>query len=297
MSRLPHVTWLRAFEAAARHSSFSGAAEELGLTPAAVSQHIRLLEQHLGVSLFKRLPHGVSLTDMGQAYALPIRRAFSDMQDATSGLFARRKKRQLHIRTSVTYGALVLAPQLAEFTALYPDVELHMSTAVWSDRLDDTRIDIDIRYGTGNWTDSHMWQLSHETGVVVCRRDHAERFGGPPDIAAMATDRLVLVMGSEVEWQRLSMHCGLDLGPAGHIAKADSSLMALQMLLGGGCAGIIHESFVAPYLDKGLLVSAFDYRLPIREAYFMIIGNDALHRSEVTDFRDWLITTSRKGAG
>lgn len=297
MSRLPHVTWLRAFEAAARHSSFSAAAEELGLTPAAVSQHIRLLEQHLGVNLFKRLPHGVLLTDMGQAYALPIRRAFADMQDATMGLFARRRKRHLHIRTSVTYGALVLAPQLAEFTALHPDVELHMSTAVWSDRLDDTRIDIDIRYGTGNWSDPHIWQLSHETGVVVCRQDHAARFGNPPDIAAMAADRRVLVMGSEVEWQRLSSHYGLDLGPAGHIAKADSSLMALQMLLGGGCAGILHESFAAPYLEKGLLLSPFDFRLPIREAYFMIIGNDALNRSEVTDFREWLIAASSKGAG
>jgi LysR family glycine cleavage system transcriptional activator len=289
MSRLPHVTWLRAFEAAARHSSFSGAADELHLTPAAVSQHIRLLEKHLDVTLFKRLPHGVSLTDMGQAYALPIRKAFSEMQDATAGLFAQRKKRRLHIRTSVTYGALVLAPRLAEFAAMYPDVEVHMTTAVWSDRLDDPRIDIDIRYGTGNWTDPHMWQLSHETGIVVCAPGHAARFGAAPDIEAMASDNLVLVMGSEVEWQRLSSHYALEFGPPSHSTKADSSLLALQMLLGDGCAAIIHESFAAPYLDKGLLVSPFEYRLPIREAYFMIIGNDALNRAEVTDFRDWLL--------
>jgi LysR family transcriptional regulator, glycine cleavage system transcriptional activator len=289
MSRLPHVIWLRAFEAAARHNSFSGASEELNLTPAAVSQHIRLLEEHLGVSLFKRLPHGVALTDMGKAYALPIRRAFTDMQDATSGLFAQRKKRHLHIRTSVSYGALVLAPRLSEFSALHPDIELHMTTAVWSDRLDDTRIDIDIRFGTGNWTEPHMWQLSQETGIVVCAPDHATRFGTPPDIIAMAADRRVLVLGSEVEWQRLAAHYSLKLGPATLSAKADSSLMALQMLLGGGGAGIIHESFAAPYLDKGLLVSAFEYRLPIREAYFMIIQNDAIRRSEVTDFRDWMV--------
>ncbi len=297
MSRLPHVIWLRAFEAAARHSSFSAAAEDLNLTPAAVSQHIRLLEQHLGVNLFTRLPHGVALTDMGQAYALPIRKAFSEMQDATSGLFARRRKRHLHIRTSVTYGALVLAPQISEYSALHPDVELHMTTAVWSDRLDDRRIDIDIRYGTGNWTEPHMWQLSHETGMVICTRAHAARFGDPPDIAAMAADRLVSVMGSEVEWQRLSSHYQFGLGKAHHSAKADSSLMALQMLLGGGCAGIIHESFATPYLDKGLLVSPFSFRLPIREAYFMIIDSDALNRSEVAEFRDWLVGGDLTGRG
>lgn len=289
MSNLPHVTWLRAFEAAARHSSFSGAADELNLTPAAVSQHIRLLEKHLGVDLFKRLPHGVTLTDMGQAYALPVRKAFTEIQDATAGLFSKRQKRQLHIRSSVTYGALVLAPRLAAFSALYPDIELHLSTAIWSDRLDDPRIDIDIRYGTGNWSDPHMWQLSQETGIVVCAAEHAAAFGTPPDLAAMAAQRVVLVMGSEVEWQRLSSHFSLDLGPASQVAKADSSIMALQMLLGGGCAGILHESFAQPYLEQGLLVSPFDYHLPIREAYFMIIGNEALGRSEVTDFRDWLV--------
>jgi len=289
MSKLPHVTWLRAFEAAARHSSFSGAADELNLTPAAVSQHIRLLEKHLRVDLFKRLPHGVVLTDMGQAYALPIRKAFSEMTEATTGLFARKQKRRLHVRTSVTYGALTLAPQLAEFAKLHPDIDLHMSTAIWSDRIDDASIDIDIRYGTGNWDDPHMWQLSQETGIVVCRKDHADRFGMPPDINAMAAERLVLIMGSEIEWQRLSSHFSLDIRPPKHTIKADSSIMALQVLLGGDCAGIVHDSFARPYLEQGLLVSPFDHSLPIRESYFMIIGTDALNRSEVIDFRDWVL--------
>jgi len=113
----------------------------------------------------------------------------------------------------------------------------------------------------------------------------------------MAADRLVLVMGSEVEWQRLSSHYQLDLGPANHAAKADSSLMALQMLLGGGLAGIIHESFAEPYLEKKLLVSPFSFRLPIREAYFMIIESDALNRSEVAEFRDWLVGGDLTGRG
>lgn len=289
MAPLPHVTWLRAFEAAARHSSFSGAADELNLTPAAVSQHIRLLEKHLGVDLFKRLPHGVTLTAMGQAYALPIRKAFTEMQDATAGLFTRQKKRRLHVRTSISYGALTLAPRLAAFSDRFPDIDLHLSTAIWSDRMDDPSVDIDIRYGTGNWPDPHMWQLSQETGVVVCRKDHAERFGTPTDISVMAAEKLVLVMGSEVEWQRLATHFSLEIPQAANTIKADSSVMALQVLLGGGCAGIVHESFARPYIDQGLLVSPFEYRLPIRESYFMIIESDSLNRSEVADFRDWIL--------
>ena len=102
MAQLPHVTWLRSFEVAARHSSFSAAADELNLTPAAVSQQIRLLEDHLGVQLFIRLARGVSLTDAGQAYALPLRKSFQDMQDATRGLFGVKRKSRLRIRASIS---------------------------------------------------------------------------------------------------------------------------------------------------------------------------------------------------
>lgn len=89
MKNLPHVTWLKAFDSAARHNSFAAAASELGLTPAAISQQIRHLEQHLDAQLFRRLPRGVSLTDVGQAYAQTIGKSFEDMALATNGLFGK----------------------------------------------------------------------------------------------------------------------------------------------------------------------------------------------------------------
>ena len=89
MKDLPHVTWLRAFEAAARHSSFAIAAAELGLTSAAVSQQIRHLEKHLDTQLFRRLPRGVQLTENGVAYSQVVRKSFEDMAIATSGLFGK----------------------------------------------------------------------------------------------------------------------------------------------------------------------------------------------------------------
>ena len=97
--KTPQVTWLRSFEAAARRGSFSAAADDLGLTPAAVSQQIRLLEKHLGAQLFERLPKGVVLTDTGQAYAQPIRKSFSEMQAATEGLFGSRSRKTVKVRS------------------------------------------------------------------------------------------------------------------------------------------------------------------------------------------------------
>lgn len=301
---LPHVTWLRAFEAAARHSSFSSAAEELHLTPAAVSQQIRLLEQHIGVQLFKRLPRGVELSGQGQAYALPIRKAFQDIQNATAGLFDVSRRRKIHVRASITYGTLVLAPLLPVFQALYPDVEVHLSTAVWSDRMDDGAIDIDIRFGNGDWGERHMVQLGHEVARVICSPAQAEAFGDGLTVQALAADRRVLVLGSEVEWHRLSERFDLSLPASSGITKVDSSLMALQVIAGAeakagadtvgtGGAAIMHERFAARYIAQGLVVSPFEYRLPMREAYFLVAQDSAMEREEVRQFRDWLLAETR----
>ena len=286
--RLPHVTWLRAFEAAARHSSFSDAAMELNLTPAAVSQQIRLLEQHLGTPLFRRLPRGVVLTDMGQAYALPVRKSFSEMQDATEGLFNVRRKRKIRIRASITYATLVLAPRLKAFHDQHRDIEIALSTAVWSDRMDRETIDADIRYGTGHWNETDIWKLGDEVATVVCHPDHLASFGPDPRVQDILQAGVVQVLGSEIEWRRLSERFDLDCPEPPVWLTADSSLIALQSVAAGFGSALIHDSFSRQFLDRGNLVSPFDYRLPIREAYYLVLRDDAAGRDEIETFRSWL---------
>lgn len=287
--RVPHITWLRAFEAAARHSSFSDAAAELNLTPAAVSQQIRLLEQHLGIQLFQRLPRGVVLTDIGQAYALPIRKSFAEIKDATEGLFTVRRKRKVRVRASISYATLVLAPRLKAFRDLHPDIEVDLSTAVWSDRMGSESIDLDIRYGTGDWDERDIWKLGDEVASVVCHPDHARSFGDTPRIQHMVAAGIVPVLGSEVEWSRLSDHFDLGLPTPPVWMKADSSLIALQMISTGFGAALIHDSFSRPFIEQGMLVSPFPYRLPIREAYFLVAREEVRDRAEVDAFRNWLV--------
>ena len=112
---LPTLTWLRAFEAAARTSSFSAAALELRLTPGAISYQIRALEAHLGFALFERLPRGVKLTPMGVAYLPPVRKAFEQLADSTVGLFGGSERGQISIHAPVSLASLWLAPQLPAF--------------------------------------------------------------------------------------------------------------------------------------------------------------------------------------
>jgi hypothetical protein len=130
---LPHLPWLRAFEAAARQQSFSGAAQELHVSPAAVSQQIRLLEQHLGFVLFRRLPRGVLLTDMGSAYLPSVRKAFDTLSMSTAGLFGSPGRRTLTLRCTAAFAVLWLSPRLQGFIDAHPGIDVRLFTAIWAE--------------------------------------------------------------------------------------------------------------------------------------------------------------------
>lgn len=290
MADLPHVTWLRAFEAAARHASFSAAADELGLTPAAVSQQVRLLEKHLGTTLFERLPRGVALTDIGQAYALPIRKSFAEMEVATRGLFGARRKRVVKVRASISCAAFVIAPRLAAFQDQHPDIEVELSTFVWADRFADEDSDIDIRFGHGDWGDGAITHLGHECAIPVCNSLYAASLGAPPDIDKLTRGRLIAITGSEGDWINLAAHYGLDLGAPSDVIRVDSSLIALQTLIAGDGAVMVLESFARQYLEQGLLVAPFEYRLPIKASHYLVSRETTGMREEVRQFAQWVET-------
>lgn len=232
---------------------------------------------------------------MGQAYALPIRRSFSEMQDATEGLFTVRRKRRVTVRASISYATLILAPRLKNFRDRHPDIEVSLSTAVWSDRMDNGAIDLDIRYGTGHWDEPEIRKLGEEVATVVCHPDHLRSFGTPARIQDVLSAGIVPVLGSEVEWSRLSDRFGLELPAPPIWVKADSSLIALQTVAAGFGAALIHESFSRPFIDRGVLVSPFDYRLPIREAYYLVARDAVADREEVAAFRNWLMAPETAG--
>ena len=290
MKDLPHVTWLRAFAAAARHSSFATAAEELGLTSAAVSQQIRHLEKHLDTQLFHRLPRGVQLTENGVAYSQVVRKSFEDMAVATSGLFGKGRKRLVRVRASISFAALVIAPRLSEFKAQHPDIQVQMTTSVWANRFDDEALDVDIRYGQGNWSDGHVVHLGHEFAIPVCRADYAVRFGAEPTLEDLTTSDVVQIIGSETDWSRLAELHELDLVPGPDWFKVDSSMIALQVVAAERGLTMVLESFARPFLEQGRLVAPTTLRLPKRRAHYMVLPDRATHTEEVRQFCTWVQT-------
>lgn len=290
MVDLPHLIWLRSFEVASRHGSFSAAAEELCLTPAAVSQQIRSLEEHLKATLFERLPRGVALTAKGQAYALPIRKSLLDMERATQGLFGLSTKRVINLRASISCAALVIAPKLAEFQAMSPDIEVRLTTFVWADRFGNEDVDIDIRFGHGDWKDGRVTHLGHEFAIPVCHPEHAASFGKNLSIQSMAAGEIVEITGSETDWIKLSEHEGLDLCRPSSTVRVDSSLVALQAVITGRGAVMVLESFAREYIRQGLLVAPFDLRLPVRPSHFLVQREGAIAADDARVFSDWVMS-------
>ena len=294
---LPPLPWLRAFEAAARHSSFTAAAAELNLTPAAVSHQVRSLERHLGVVLFERLARTLRLTEMGNAYTPPLRRAFDELTAATVGLFGPTGKCSVSVSAPVSFMALWLAPRLAAFTSQFPQIGLRLTSAIWAHASSESAIDVDIRLGDGVWPGHEAQLLINIPAIVVCRSFRSADRSPLERLKALASEPLIRVTGYEDLWQRLFRHYGLSL-PSSPSVDVDTSLAALELAASGYGPTIVLEDFAQRYLDDGRLVRALEDRLPIGASHYLLTqtGERRL-RPEVILFQVWLKNQCQEACG
>ena len=291
MTRLPPPAWLRAFEAAARRGGFAAAAQELGLTPTAVSQQIRALEGHLGLALFHRLPRGVALTEMGQAYLPSVRRAFDDLATATAGLFGAGQVAPVVVRAPPSFAALRLAPLLPAFQAAHCEIPLRLSTAIWADAAPEDGVDVDIRHGDGRFGNGRGTRaLSAPVSVLVCH---------PADAGAELADhaaRAIHVAGCESLWQRLAAQEGLAAARIGQALAADSSLVALELVAAGLGAALVACDLAAPAHAAGRVAEPGPM-LETGQAHHVALTRRGAERPEARVFRDWLVAEMADGEG
>jgi LysR family transcriptional regulator, regulator of gene expression of beta-lactamase len=169
---LPPLIWLRAFEASARRSSFTHAAEELGLTQAAISQQIRALETRLGTMLFHRRQRGVILTPEGSAYLPHIQSAFAGLSRSTQELFGRRRTQTIAILSPISFATLWLAPRLADLEREAPGLSIDITTMHTPDAYEATDALFDIRFGLGDWPNRTAYRLTTERLTPVAAPSH-----------------------------------------------------------------------------------------------------------------------------
>ena len=286
---LPPLQWLRAYEAAARHSSFSAAASELNLTPAAISHQVRSLEQRLGFLLFERLARGLQLTDIGRAYLPSVRRAFDQLTISTVGLFGPEHDSQITVRAPVLFAANWLAPRLPKFYAAFPHIKLRILTAVWAEA--PTSVDVDIRFGDGDWNDFEVRLLLREPSIVVAREDTQLPDGDDrTKVLALLEHGVVHIMGCEDRWTKLLRKHRIHDRAVRVSTMTDNSLFAIELTSAGLGPCVVQKSYAEPFLRMRRLVAPLREGIAIDEAHYILTARSAERTNpEAVIFREWLL--------
>lgn len=277
MQHLPPLNYIRSFEAAARHQSFTRAAQELGLTQAAVSAHVRALETWVGRPLFRRGPRSLTPTEVAEAWLPALRQALAQIEAATGQILAVPHRQEVTLACPASLAANWLPRRLAAFRARHPDIGITVHATIWAesgDQIADLRI-----------VPRHAGQpplglpLGEDRLVVVC----APGFLHGPDAlrspADVARKGLIHVLGREEHWQAFARHHGLAGLPLAEGPRTDSSNVALEMAAAGmGCA-IAQESLAALPIERGTLVAPFADRIASGWGYEVQTGDLAPSRA------------------
>jgi LysR family glycine cleavage system transcriptional activator len=293
MYQLPPVNWLRAFEAAARRESFTAAADELARTPKSVSNQVRALEAELGFPLFERLRHGLRLTDTGRAYLPSVRKAFEDLSASTAGLFGPKGKPTVSLRVTIAFAVLWLTPRLPTFRSAYPDIDVHLTSSVWTDALPPDHLDLEIRLGDGHWPGFRAEQLTREAAVPVCSLATRDKLGPVESAHDLIGRDLIGIVSQENLWMRFFRRAGID-DPLPHYGiTVDTALGAIELACASQGYAILLSSFANSSAVRERLAILEDLTMPLEGAqsghYLLIPDSDEQTRPEVALFRDWLL--------
>ncbi|MDJ0951414.1 MAG: transcriptional regulator GcvA [Alphaproteobacteria bacterium] len=287
--RLPPLNALRVFEAAGRLGSFSRAADELHITPSAVSHQIRSLEDHLQIKLFRRLNRKVVLTADGAAYLPPLQAAFSEIAAASHRIAAGSDSGQLAITLVPTFAIRWLVPRLSRFRKRHPDIEVRLSTSI--EPVDFARSDVDlgIRYGKGDWPGLHRDKLFCEELFPVCSPALLEGdvpLEKPEDLVHHTLLHVIARIDDWRMWLTAAGVVGVDpeKGP-----QFPSSALALEAAAGGLGLAIGDRWMMSEDLKQGRLVEPFDFELPGESAYYLVFPTDRLDQPKIAAFRAWIL--------
>jgi len=290
---LPPLSALRAFEAAARLQSFSKAADELSVTPAAISHQIAALEADLGVSLFNRRNRAVELTASARVLLPGLTEAFTGIQDSVGRLRSHNDTGMLTVTASPSFAGKWLVQRLHRFQEQHPDIDVRISA---TDALVDlTRGDFDIaiRYGTGRYPGLIVELLMKNEVFPAC--SPALLRDGPPLETPADLRHHALIHDQQVDrdplaptWSMWLKAAGVDDVPAAHGMSFNNNVLALEAALAGHGVTLAYSTTAAADIAAGRLVRLFSLSLPDNFAYYVAAAPGALERPKVKAFRDWL---------
>jgi len=292
---LPPLGALRAFEAAARHLSFTRAGAELHVTQAAISHRVKALEDWLGLPLFRRLHRALRLTEEGQAYLPAVRDALDTLSVATERLRGGEESRILTVTTTDSFAAAWLMPRLKRFRAAHRDLDLRLQTA--DELVDFTRADVDlaVRYGRRRWPGLHVTRLLSEDIFPVCSPALCARhpLRTPADLA----HHILLHDDMTITWEVWLRAAGITGIEARRGPFFQSSYLVMNAALAGDGVALGRSALVADALAEGRLIRPFTVSLPADYAYYVVSPEATADRPKIRAFREWILAEARAADG
>lgn len=284
--RLPSITALQAFEAAARHQSFTHAAQELSLTQGAICRQIATLEAFVGVPLFDRVRRGVRLTDAGERYGRLVRRQLDAIERDTLAIMAHQGGGVVDLAVVPTFATRWLLPRLTPADAGGPGLQVNMATRTRPFLFDDTEFDAAIYSGDPGWPGTRAYFLMRENPVPVCSPRLAS---GPLDAAAIAALPLLQQSTRPTAWRDWFASAGVS-------APADMAGMRLELfsMLSQAAADGLGVALIPPFLiqqelDQDKLRILNPHSGPGQRAFHLIVPEHKTALPALIQFRDWLV--------
>lgn len=286
--QLPPLNWLRAFEAAARLGNFTRAADELLITPAAVSYQVRNLEAHLGYPLFERHGRALELTRLGQTYLPSVAKAFADLSVSTVSVFGQKDRKPVRFRCLNSFGQLWMIPRWRRFQELRPDIQLQMISASWAESLNPDQLGLDIRFGDGSWTDGAVDLLLNEPIIPVCHPEIALD-ANAPELEQLVRAPRIDIMGVLDTWESFFRTFGGPVPERSLGLQVDQTLSALELAAQGLGHALVLESLARPYLADGRLIRSTGHQLSSRHSHYLVTsGPQSQLGEEAQFFCSWL---------
>lgn len=287
--RLPPLTALRAFEAAARHMSFAKAADELNVTPAALSFQIKSLEEHLGRPVFRRLNRAVELTEAGRALAPGATAGFDALNSAWRSTRRLADQRHLTVTSGPGFTSLWLAPRLYSFATAHPDIELRLSASLKVLDFDRDEIDVAIRFGQSSTEGLYVQSLGADWATPMVSPALAERIRTPDDLkdVVLLVDEVTERVDRAIGWEAWYAAAGLEK-PAQAVASFNTPDLAVGAAIAGVGALMGRVSLTDSALRDGRLVMPFETTLSSQSSYRIVCPEGTETRPHIRAFLDWI---------
>lgn len=287
-----HLTALRALEAAARHLSFTKAAEELGVTPAAISNQIKALETQHGVLLFHRLTRAVVLTEAGQAVWPLLRQGFDKLSSAANRLQTLKGSGVLTVSVLPFFAAKWLVPRLDRFYQAYPDIDVRLDATMRTVDLTREPVDVCVRLGQGTYPGLNVVKLMDEQAFPVCSPRLLKEGAPLATPSDLYHHTLLHVESDEFSfpgWDTWLSAAGVEDVDATRGPRFNQLGLQVQAAVEGLGVALASKVLVRDDLFAGRLLQPFDFEIETNLAYYALCRNEAAVQPLVVAFWDWIV--------